>query len=72
MGVKQLNRIGSKKFIQVGVEIKCMHTKFLGVTFLVFEILLLSKAAKCPFQTIVHVLCVCLDGDTTLQVIAII
>ena len=38
-----------KKFMQVGIDVTCMHTNFIGVAFLVSEILLLSKTAKFPF-----------------------
>ena len=39
-----------KKFMQVGIDIKCTHANFGGsVFFLVSEILLLSKTVKFPF-----------------------
>ena len=40
-----------KKFMQVGIDVKCMHTDLMGVTALVSEILLPSKTAKFPFPT---------------------
>ena len=40
------------KFIQVGIDVKCMHANLVGVALLVLEILLLSKTAKFPFPTI--------------------
>ena len=43
------NRV--KKFMQVGIDVKSMCTKFGGVAFPVSEILLLSKMAKFPFRT---------------------
>ena len=42
-----IDRNQLKKFMQVGIDVKCMHT--VGVPFLVSEILLLSKTAKFPF-----------------------
>ena len=40
------------KFMQVGIDVKCMHANLVGVALLVLEILLLSKTAKFPFLTI--------------------
>ena len=40
-----------KKFMHVGIDVKCMHTNFGGVVSPVSEILLLSKMAKFPFPT---------------------
>ena len=41
-----------EKFMQVGIDVKCMHTLILvGMDSPVSEILLLSKAAKFPFPT---------------------
>ena len=37
--------------MQVGIDVKCMHTKLVGVASLVSEILLLSKTAKFSFPT---------------------
>ena len=37
--------------MQVGIDVKCMHTNLVGVALLVSEILLLSKTAKFPFLT---------------------
>ena len=40
-----------KKFMQVGIDVKCMHTVLVGVASSVSEILLLAKTAKFPFPT---------------------
>ena len=40
-----------KKFMQVEMDVKCMHTNFGGRGLFSFEILLLSKMAKFPFLT---------------------
>ena len=41
-----------KKFMQVGIDVKCMHPLILvGMDSPVLEILLLSKTAKFPFPT---------------------
>ena len=40
-----------KKFMQVGIDVKCMHTNFGGRGLLISEILLLSKTANFPFLT---------------------
>ena len=40
-----------KKFMRVGIDVKCMHTDFDGRDCLVSEILLPSKKAKFPFPT---------------------
>ena len=44
-----IDRNRLKKFMQVGIDVKYMHTNFGGHGFLVSEILLLSKTAKFPF-----------------------
>ena len=44
-----------KKFMQVGIDVKCMHTNFGGMVSSVLEILLLSKTAKFPFLTMDHI-----------------
>ena len=36
--------------MQVGIDVKCMHTNFCGRDLSVSEILLLSKTAKFPFR----------------------
>ena len=46
-----IDRNQLKKFMQVVVDVKYMHTNFGGHGFLVSEILLLSKMAKFPFLT---------------------
>ena len=46
-----IDRNQLKKFMHVGVDVKCIHTNLVGVTFSVSKILLLSKTAKFPFQT---------------------
>ena len=46
-----IDRNRLKKFMQVGIDVKCMHTIFGGCDFSVSEILLFSKMAKFPFQT---------------------
>ena len=38
-----------KKFMQVGIDVKCMHTNFGGCGFLVLEILLFQKRPNFPF-----------------------
>ena len=45
-----IDRNRLKKFMQVGIDVKCMHTNFGGVTSPVSEILLPSKMAKFPFR----------------------
>ena len=35
----------------VGIDVTCMHTNFGGCSFLILEIMLLSKTAKFPFPT---------------------
>ena len=44
-----IDRNWLKKYMQVGVDVTCMHTNFGGVTSPVSEIPLLSKTAKFPF-----------------------
>ena len=52
MLVKKLNQIESaEKFIQIEVEVKCMHTKFCGW---VWAYCYFSIMAKFPFWTIDH------------------
>ena len=46
-----IDRNWLKKFMQVGIDVKCMHTNFGGCSFLISGILLLSKTAKFPFPT---------------------
>ena len=46
-----IDRIQLKKFMQVGIDAKCMHTNLVGRTFPVSEIPLLSKMANFPFLT---------------------
>ena len=41
--------------MQVGIDVKCMHTNFGGRGFPVSEILLLSKTAKFPFRTMGYI-----------------
>ena len=43
--------IGSKKFMQVGIDVRCMHTNFGGSDLSGSEILLPSKTTKFPFLT---------------------
>ena len=45
-----INRNRLKKFMQVGIDVKFMHTNFGGMTPPVSEILLPSKTAKFPFR----------------------
>ena len=58
MGVKKLNQL--KKFVQVGVDMKCMQTNFDGRDLSGFGVMapfcLPSKQPKFPFRpwTIVH------------------
>ena len=40
-----------KKFMQVGIDVKCTHANLVGVVSPVSEILLLSKTVKFPFWT---------------------
>ena len=44
-----------KKFMQVVIDVKCMHTNFGGCVFSVLEILLFSKMAKFPFPTMDYI-----------------
>ena len=46
-----IDRNWLNEFMQVGIDVTCMHTNFGGCPFLVSEILLLSKTAKFPFLT---------------------
>ena len=46
-----IDRNWLKKFMQVGIDIKCIHTNFGGCGILVSEILPPSKMAKFPFPT---------------------
>ena len=46
-----INQNWLKKFMQVGIDVKCRHTNFDGVASPISEILLLSKTVKFPFQT---------------------
>ena len=41
--------------MQVRIDVKCMHTNLVGVASLVSEILLPSKTAKFPFQTMDYI-----------------
>ena len=47
-----------KKFMQIGMDVTCMHTNLVGVTFPVSEILLLSKTANFPFRKMGYRLCI--------------
>ena len=44
-----IDRNRLKKFMQVGIDVTCMHTNFGGCGFFVFGDMLLSKMAKFPF-----------------------
>ena len=44
-----------KIFMQVGIDVTCMHTNLVGVAFPISEILLLSKMAKFPFPTMDYI-----------------
>ena len=46
-----IDRNGPKKFIQVGIDVKCMYTNLVGVVSSVSEILHLSKTANFPLLT---------------------
>ena len=46
-----IDRNRLKKFMHVGINVKCIHTNFGGHDFSVSEILLLLKTAKFPFPT---------------------
>ena len=46
-----IDRNRLNKFMQVGVNVTCMHTNFGRCSFPISEILLLSKTAKFPFPT---------------------
>ena len=45
-----IDRNRLKKFMQVGIDVTCMHTILVGVVSPVSEILLLSKTAKFPLR----------------------
>ena len=45
-----VNRNRLKKFMQVEIDVTCMHTNFGGHGLFGLEILLLSKTAKFPFR----------------------
>ena len=46
-----IDRNRPKKFIQVGIDVKCMYTNLVGVVSSVSEILHLSKTANFPLLT---------------------
>ena len=46
-----IDRNWLKKFMQVDIDVTCMYTNLMGVTFPVSEILLLLKMVKFPFRT---------------------
>ena len=45
-----IDRNWLKKFMQVWIDVKCIHTNLVGVVSPLSEILLLSKTAKFPFR----------------------
>ena len=45
-----IDRNQPKKFMQVWIDVTCMHTNFVGVPSLVLVILVLSKTTKFPFR----------------------
>ena len=46
-----IDRNRPKKFMHVGIDVKCMHTNLVGMVSSVSEILQLSKTAKFPLLT---------------------
>ena len=54
-----------KKFMLVGVNVKCMYTNFGGGSFSNFGDIATFKTAKLPFQTMGYMYCTCVCNVTT-------